>query len=305
MMRIESSDRWLPCEGGADVSEVQLVDDLQRALQRPDGGELTLAYQPQVDLVTGAVVGVEALVRWTHPRKGALLPGAFIPLAERYGLIAPLGRWVLSRAMDDLHEWQELGAGAEAIEMSVNVAGEQVTAQLVHDVERICAATGLDPWRLTVEITESSRVDPSRASVALRGLRSMGVRVALDDFGTGWSPLSHLRDLPVDVLKLDRSFVTAPHDPAADAIVQCVAAMARDLGLRVIAEGIETPSEHARLLRFGCTVGQGFLFARPLSAGMLVPLLVQTGAVPVPGVMPSLGPPRQHRDPSAVVGVAS
>lgn len=171
---------------------------------------------------------------------------------------------MLSRALADLRT-----RPTGDLEVSVNVAAAQVAPRLVLGVEQTCGATGVDPSRLVLELTETSRIDPLVVGDPLQRLRRLGVRIALDDFGTGWSPLSHLHVLPVDVLKLDR---TGPHGRAEDAIARAVTAMAEDLGLQVVAEGIETLAERARMVRFGCRTGQGHLFARPMPMAALAGL---------------------------------
>lgn len=276
-MRGSIADATLPMSSSRRLDD-EFVDDLRRALDAAsDGRELGVVYQPQVDLLTRRIVGVEALVRWDHPLLGPLGPASFVPVAERSGLVDPLGRWVLGQALHDLRRWQRLSSEPLSIELSVNVAAGQLTRRLVTDVDQACAGAGVDPSSLILEITETTRIEPRAVHEPLRLLRAMGVRVALDDFGTGWSPLSHLHQLPVDVLKLDRTFVTAPHARSADAIVRAMTALADELGLHVIAEGIETPAEHARLVRFGCETGQGYLFARPMAPAD-VAILLQSAA---------------------------
>lgn len=252
---------------------LDLGDHLAHTLAAPEGNAgLTLAYQPQVDLASGDIVGLEALARWTHPQQGPVPPSTFIPLAEQTGLIAPLGRWALTQAVADLSAWSHALPESVALGMAVNVSPRELLPGLVRAVDCLCARADLDPARLTLEITETSRLDPAAARQTLARLQRLGVRTALDDFGVGYSTLEHLQ-LPVDVVKLDRTFVTAPHTTASDAVVQAVRMLADELGLQVIAEGVETPTERARLLQLGITTGQGYLFYRPVPAGHITDLL--------------------------------
>lgn len=258
------------------------TDQLTQALDDPDVRGLAVAYQPQVDLASGTILGVEALARWTHPRRGPVPPSEFIPLAERGGLIEPLGRWILHRAIRDLHAWQLAGICGPSLYMSVNVASQQITPHLVADVLDACHRTGLDPHRLVLEITETSHLDTGRVQPVLAQLHRHGVGLALDDFGTGYGTFDHLRLLPIDTVKLDRSFVTAPHGPACDALVRALLVLSHDLGLHLIAEGIETPAEQHRLLQFGYQTGQGYLFGQPMAAADLAALLAPPATPPTP-----------------------
>jgi len=251
------------------LERVDLELDLRRALERD---ELRLHYQPLIDLRTDRVVGTEALVRWQHPTRGLVPPLAFVPLAEETGLILRIGHWVLQTACAQARAWQREQADGAPIVMSVNLSARQFSqAGLVDEVAALLAATGLPPQALELEITESVVMDETEAGIArLHALRDLGVRLVLDDFGTGYSSLSYLRRLPLDAIKIDRSFVMGLGTAEADArssdlpIVQAVIALAHALGIEVVAEGIETP-EQLRLLRsLGCDRGQGFLFARPL-----------------------------------------
>jgi EAL domain-containing protein (putative c-di-GMP-specific phosphodiesterase class I) len=251
------------------LERVDLELDLRRAIDRD---ELRLHYQPLIDLRTDRVVGTEALVRWQHPARGLVPPLAFVPLAEETGLILPIGRWVLETACAQLLAWQREQADGAPIVMSVNLSARQFSqAGLVDEVAALLATSGLPPRTLELEITESVVLDETEAGIArLHALRELGVRLVLDDFGTGYSSLSYLRRLPLDAIKIDRSFVMGLGTGEADdrssdlPIVQAVIALAHALGIEVVAEGIETP-EQLRLLRtLGCDRGQGFLFARPL-----------------------------------------
>jgi len=239
-----------------------VTNELRHAL---DADELVLHYQPIVSLQDRAVTGLEALVRWSHPRRGMLPPSEFIPVAEESGQIGRLGEWVLRRACRDLHHWAAL-LGDRVPLVSVNLAPEQFREpDLLERIARILREEQVDPRRLALEITETTVMrEPERARKVLQELRTQGMRVAIDDFGTGHSSLSYLKDLPVDSLKIDRSFVRdLPADTGAAAIVRSVMAMAGELGLTVIAEGIETGEQLDFLRGSGCRHGQGFLFARP------------------------------------------
>ena len=248
----------------AAIGRLQLRTDLQLALERD---EFALVYQPLVDLDTAAVYGVEALLRWHHPRRGLVGPVEFVPIAEETGLIIPIGRWVLEQACRQAQAWH--GArGGKGLELSVNLSGRQIEdPDLVDDVRRALAASGLDPRLLTLEITESILMHDADGTIAtLEQLRALGVRLAIDDFGTGYSSLSYLRRLPVDVLKIDRSFVAVVDaGPDEAALVQSIVTLGRSLRLETVAEGIEQPGQLAELLSLGTHLGQGYYFAKPLS----------------------------------------
>ncbi|MBB2949182.1 diguanylate cyclase (GGDEF)-like protein [Actinoplanes lutulentus] len=249
------------------VSHARVASELRNAIIR---GELRLLYQPVFDLVTGRLHGAEALVRWQHPQRGFVSPAEFIPVAERSGLIVPLGAWVLREACEQLARWRaEHGAGAiEAI--NVNVAVRQLReAGLVDEVAAVLSETGLTPINLILEVTESSVVDGWQVRETLEQLHDMGVRLALDDFGTGQSSLSLLRAFPVDVLKLDKSFVDGiadGEDRGRLAVAGAVAQLAEHLQLKAVAEGIESQAQMDRLRALGYRYGQGFFMAKPLPA---------------------------------------
>jgi EAL domain-containing protein (putative c-di-GMP-specific phosphodiesterase class I) len=228
-----------------------------------------MRYQPIVSLETGAVIALEALVRWQHPRRGLIEPADFIPTAEESGVIESLGSWVLERACRQAAEWHAAHPDAFPVGMSVNLSARQVSQpDLPALVAEALTSTGLDPSSLSLEITESALVEESAAPVQnLAALREMGVRLVIDDFGTGYSSLSYLRRFPLDAIKIDRSFVEGlgvEHDSAA--IVDALVAMARALSLGVIAEGVETGTQIAELRRLGCRQAQGFFFATPQPA---------------------------------------
>jgi diguanylate cyclase (GGDEF)-like protein len=252
----------------------------QRAAERLDNetelrhaietGALRIAYQPIVCLATGRVRELEALVRWHHPQRGLISPAEFIPLAEETGLIVPLGRWVLDEACRQLRAWQDSGQFDDALILNVNVSARQLQQRdLVDSVRQILEAHQLDPRSLSLEITESCLMQDSDAG-QLRQLAALGVKLAIDDFGTGYSSLSYLSRLPIDTLKIDRSFVARlGQEPESTAVVQTIIALAHALGLSVTAEGIETSAQAAHLQTLGCTRGQGFLYARPAPAAEL------------------------------------
>lgn len=254
-----------------------LEHDLRKAVERR---ELLLHYQPLVELRTGAVVGVEALLRWQHPLRGLIPPLAFIPLAEETGLILPIGRWILETACAQLRDWQVRLPAARDLSLSVNISARQFAqADLVGTVSRALRKTQVAARSLDLEITESVVMDQSEAAVArLRELRELGVRLVLDDFGTGYSSLSYLRRLPLDTIKVDHSFVAGLGEEPMDLpIVRSVVALAHGLGIDVVAEGIETLAQLDQLRALRCDRGQGYWFARPLPAEGIETLLASAG----------------------------
>jgi len=247
---------------------------LRRALDR---GELTLHFQPIVRLPTEEIAGVEALLRWEDPERGTVLPGAFIDVAEHTGLIEPIGRWVVAACCEQARAWRDEGL---ALPVTFNASLRQFReAGFVDEVERGLRRHGLGPDALVVEITESTAMrDPACVEPVLGGLRRLGVRVAIDDFGTGHSSLARLRDLPVDLLKIDRAFLRgAGQDGRAADLVHAALGLARALGLTAVAEGVETPEQQALVSERGCTLAQGFHFARPLPAREVTALLRERG----------------------------
>ncbi|MDZ7585808.1 MAG: EAL domain-containing protein, partial [Thiobacillus sp.] len=243
-------------------ARVEIEHDLRLAIKR---GELVLHYQPRVSLVTGAVLGFEALVRWNHPEKGFIGPDRFIGVAEDTGLIVPLGNWVLEEACRCTRQWQDMGLAE--IRMSVNLSARQFRDPgLVDRVMRVLSETRLAPAFLELEITESTVMHDSEAAIGtLRALKNLGLTLSVDDFGTGYSSLSYLKLFPIDVLKVDRSFVRdVTTDPDDTAIVRAIVTLAHSLGLSVIAEGVEKAAQAAFLRYVKCDELQGYYFSRPL-----------------------------------------
>jgi diguanylate cyclase (GGDEF)-like protein len=249
--------------------------ELRRAL---DAREFEVHYQPIVDLDGGHTVGVEALVRWRHPERGLLPPAAFLDLAESMGLLPELGGWVLAEACRQAAEWQRQTPG---FELNVNLSATQLgNPDLIEEVREVLARTGLPPHLLVLELTETvALVDLDESARVLGGLKTLGVRIALDDFGTGFSSLSHLGALPVDVVKIDRSFVQAMQETDGASVAEAVLQIARTFNLAPVAEGVEDALQAARLRELECAQAQGYHFARPMPAGEVSELLVRQGAV--------------------------
>jgi diguanylate cyclase (GGDEF)-like protein/PAS domain S-box-containing protein len=248
----------------AAVERLELKADLQRAL---DNGEFVLYYQPIIDLETGAFTAVEALLRWKHPERGLVLPGEFIPLAEETGLIVPLGRWVLNVACRQVADWQARYPGRAPAAVSVNLSPKQLREHsLVSEIRQAVRDSGLRPERLLLEITEGAIMqDTDAALLLLNDIHNLGVRLAIDDFGTGYSSLKYLQMFPVDVLKIDRFFVTNVGEAAADtAVARAIVDLGHTLGLRIIAEGVEHPRQSSHLRVMGCDMAQGFAICRPI-----------------------------------------
>ena len=245
-----------------------LETDLRRAIERDS---LSLAFQPLVDLESGVVSGFEALARWDHPDHGPVAPTEFIAVAEDSGLIVPLGRWALDAAARTLADWDAQDGRTLPIRMCVNLSPVQLARDAVTEaVTATLAAHGIGGDRLMLELTESSIIaDPERANRVLRSLHDLGCSVAMDDFGTGYSSLAYLQRLPIDILKIDRSFVTDMHENRDSvAIIRAILSLAHTLGMSTTAEGIETIETARTLAALGCTTGQGYHFARPLPAAV-------------------------------------
>ncbi|MFN8075108.1 MAG: EAL domain-containing protein [Kineosporiaceae bacterium] len=242
---------------------------LRQALET---GQFHLAYQPLVSLSDNSLVGTEALLRWNHPERGLVSPSDFVPIAEDSGQIVAIGAWVLDEALRQLAEWNRRRAGSRPLTMAVNLSARQLThPHLVDEVAAALARHDVPASQLCLEVTETALLEEALSTVEVfRRLSRLGVQLALDDFGTGYSSLVHLRRFPVDVLKIDRQFVSGLDGGAVDdAIVAAVTAMAHALGMVTVAEGIETPEQLAELVRLGCDEGQGYLLARPLAPAVL------------------------------------
>jgi diguanylate cyclase (GGDEF)-like protein len=262
----------------ASRERLRLESELTRAIAQ---GEFALVYQPIIDMSSRAIVGAEALLRWNHPQRGQVGPLNFIGVAESSGLIVELGLHVLEMATRQIAAWENEGFGDFYV--AVNVSGRQLRdGVLLEQVSRALKSSGADPARLEIEITEHSLVDDHDIAVrTLINLRSMGVRVAIDDFGTGLSSLAYLRRLPIDKLKIDRGFVRElPRNDGDAAIVTAIASMAHALGLRVVAEGIETAAQREFLQALRVDLGQGYLFGRPMPSADLRKLLRHVGPLP-------------------------
>jgi diguanylate cyclase (GGDEF)-like protein/PAS domain S-box-containing protein len=257
----------------ADIAarQFELESELRLALARE---ELLLHYQPRFDVRTGALLGLEALVRWRHPKRGLVPPDEFIPLAEQRGLIVPLGRWVIRAACRQLRDWRAAGLAPPPV--AVNLSARQFADDaLVGDFQEAMARHGVLAHELEVELTESVLMaDPERANEVLQQLCRMGLKIAIDDFGTGYSSLSYLQRFPARTVKIDRSFIRKLPDSSADtAITTAVISMAHSLGLTVVAEGVETPQQLQQLRELGCDEAQGFLLGRPVEAAVLAAAL--------------------------------
>jgi diguanylate cyclase (GGDEF)-like protein/PAS domain S-box-containing protein len=255
---------FTPSLNAPALARLLLEADLRKALEHK---EFVVYYQPLIDLATGRLKGLEALVRWVHPERGLLAPCEFIPLAEETGLIRSLGLWVLEKACCQLSDWTVLYPNAATVMVSVNLSARQMYhAQLVDEVANVLQQTGLAPHRLQLEITESVIMEDAVATMeTLKRFKQLGVQLAIDDFGTGYSSLSYLKRFPVNVLKVDRVFVTGLNqNPEDTAIVQAVITLAKTLGLDVTAEGVEHADQLTLLRELGCQLGQGYFFARPL-----------------------------------------
>ncbi|MEU3615960.1 EAL domain-containing protein [Streptomyces sp. NPDC006872] len=281
--KTDGKDRWTlfdPERNAHLMTRQALASTLRPAIER---GEFRLDYQPLVGMSDGRLRGVEALVRWDHPRFGLLPPNRFVALAEEDGSIVPLGRWVLATACRQARRWQLDNPDEPPLFVSVNVAVRQVwDSDLVTDVAEILAETGLAPHLLQLELTESAVMGSAgRPLQALQALSDMGVGIAIDDFGTGYSNLAYLSRLPVSVLKLDGSFVRgfqyegqgSPPNPADQVVVEAMIDLAHRLGLTVTAECVETSAQATRLRSIGCDTGQGWLYSRPVSPDRISELL--------------------------------
>ena len=253
--------------------------DLHQALDRR---EFVLYYQPEIDLVTRRIVGLEALIRWRHPQRGLIPPMEFISLAEETGLILPIGDWGIAEACAQIRKWCAEDPSQDSLRVCVNLSARQFAREgLADHVEALLLETGVSSRQLGLEMTESSLIpNPGTAVEVLGSLRKLGISLLMDDFGTGYSSLNHLHTFPFDTLKIDRSFVgrmTEGDQPLQ--IVRTIIELARVLGMSVVAEGIETEEQYRLLRQLGCRYGQGFLFARPMTAEAVTQLLRLPGRI--------------------------
>lgn len=254
-----------------ELARLRLETELKSALTHH---ELRLHYQPLVSLSSGKVTGFEALLRWQHATLGLILPEQFVPIAESSGLIVEIGAWVLYEACRQMQTWQQQFPGSFC-SISVNLSSKQLACvDLVQQIEQVLQQTGLDAHHLKLEITETAVMDSAEtAKGVLQQLRGLGIQLYVDDFGTGYSSLSRLYDLPLDVLKIDRSFVQQLDSKRGEYLVRAIANLAHSLGIDVIAEGIETKEQVLKLQSLGCHRGQGCFFAEPLQSEAIVALM--------------------------------
>jgi diguanylate cyclase (GGDEF)-like protein len=256
------------------VSRLQLESDLRQAVENK---EFCVNYQPIIALETGRLSGFEALVRWNHPRRGMISPADFVPVAEETGLIVPIGQWVLEEACAKVREWQVVSPTHRSLSLSVNLSARQVSQpNLLERIQHALKQSKLNPHHLKLEITESVVMENAEAAALMfKQLRSLGVQLSIDDFGTGYSSLSYLHRFPLNYLKIDRSFVMRMTTDNDNAIVRTISTLARNLGMEVIAEGIETEEQHRELKALGCEYGQGYLFSRPVDHEGVLRLLAK------------------------------
>jgi EAL domain-containing protein (putative c-di-GMP-specific phosphodiesterase class I) len=256
-----------------------LERDLHHAVDRR---ELTVHYQPIVELTTGRITGFEALLRWDHPMWGQIPPLSFIPVAEDTGLIVEIGAWVLREALRQLAEWRHDLRGGNKLSMAVNLSARQLRDdRVVERVRRAIVDAGIPPESVTLELTESTLMEnPATAAELLTQLKALGVSIAIDDFGTGYSSLAYLRRFPVDCVKIDRAFVDDldRDDTAEETLIAAIVAMAGALSVETIAEGVETEAQHQRLRALGCDEAQGYLFSRPAAADQIPDIVARLNA---------------------------
>ncbi|WP_158647417.1 bifunctional diguanylate cyclase/phosphodiesterase [Actinoplanes sp. ATCC 53533] len=272
-------DRYVVFDESMYADAVQEAEARVRLEQALAADEFLVHYQPIVDLPSGELIGVEALVRWQHPERGLLGPDTFIGLAEQTGIIVPLGHWVLAEACRQAAAWHREVPGAQRLRVSVNLSARQFQhTDLVADVAAVLRDSGIDPGRVVLEITESLLMQDTDATIStLRDLRDLGVHIAIDDFGTGYSSLSYLRRFPIDILKIDKAFIDGiATDPDDATLAEAVVQLGRALRLQTVAEGIENVDQHSLLSALGCTYGQGYLFARPAGSEQIEALLRQS-----------------------------
>ena len=260
-------------------SRVELGNDLRTAIST---GQIALEYQPQVEIATGRIVGVEVLARWHHPRRGVVSPAEFIPAAERNGLIVSLGHWVLWEACRQASKWRVAGIAPKVIAVNLSALQFKAPLELEKDIGEALAASGLPPSMLELEITESVLMSAAiEHNDVLVRLRAAGVRFAIDDFGTGYSSLDYLRRFPMDRIKIAQNFVLDLGSKTnSAAVVKATIGLARELGIDVIAEGVETQEQLQFIRDWGCDEAQGYFYARPMTAEALLPLLQAGRIVP-------------------------
>jgi len=255
------------------VNRLKLESDLRRAIER---NEFSLAYQPLISLTTSRIVGFEALIRWDRPQIGVISPAEFITTAEETGMIIPIGQWVLREACERARAWNESYPNSPPVTMSVNISFKQFAQpDLIIQIRQALQQSGLDPALLKLEITESLAMsDAERSETILWLLKGLGIGLSIDDFGTGYSSLSYLRRFPVNTLKIDRSFIAGiGNDTESAEIVRTIVTLSHNLGLDVVAEGVETPDHAAMLKEFGCEFAQGYLYYKPLDRAAAEALL--------------------------------
>jgi EAL domain-containing protein (putative c-di-GMP-specific phosphodiesterase class I) len=258
---------------------VLVSEELRAALERH---EFEVYYQPQVELPSGAIVGVEALVRWNHPTRGLVLPGRFIPIAEKAGMIAPLGRWVLTEALRQLRIWRAEGINPPIMGVNLSAAQLIVPFEFERDLAQALAGDGLDPTTIELELTETVLMETTFTQVsAIDRLRALGVRIAIDDFGTGYSSLEYLRDYRVNRIKIAQQFVSGlPGNSGSAAIVRATIGLAREFEIDIIAEGVETAAQLEFLVGAGCHHIQGFYFSRAVPAEQAAEMLRRGALIP-------------------------
>jgi EAL domain-containing protein (putative c-di-GMP-specific phosphodiesterase class I) len=257
-----------------DRPNLEATGAYPRYAERKPEPEITVSFQPIVDVASENLVGFEALLRWSHGVRGAIPPATFVPMAEDTGLIIALGRWVLRKACRQAAAWN--ARSSTPLTLTVNISGRQLhDSGLAMDVENALLESGLPPSLLVLEMTESTIMrEPRLAEARLQELKRLGIHIAIDDFGTGYSSLSHLQQFPVDILKIDQSFLHRMRQGSQDAaLVRTIVALARMLSLKTIAEGVEDMSQQAQLRELGCDSAQGFLFGRPMTEAQVDELL--------------------------------
>jgi EAL domain-containing protein (putative c-di-GMP-specific phosphodiesterase class I) len=263
------------------VALLQLENDLRRAVERR---EFEVYYQPIISLEDDSQInGFEALVRWHHPERGLVAPQDFISVAEDTGQIIHLGKWVLEQSCRQMKQWQDQYPRYRNLTLSVNLSGKQfLQPNLVEQISEVLESTGFDPRNLQLEITESVVIDNTEiVTEMLMRLHQLGIQLTMDDFGTGYSSLSYLHNFPIDVLKIDRSFISQKEGNSKSQIVSTIITLARNMGLKVVAEGIETEEQLEHLKVLQCAYGQGFLFSHPITAQATEELIAQTAEAPV------------------------